>query len=50
MNRGELYGIVSETTKEWHDGLVGTIVRNCVKDSESDYHKWVVFDGPVDAL
>ena len=28
---GELYGEVNSQTFEWHDGLMATIVRECVK-------------------
>ena len=46
---GELYGEVNKLTLEWRDGLMATIVRQCVKDTTDD-HKWIVCDGPVDAL
>ena len=46
---GELYGEVNKLTLEWKDGLMATIVRQCVKDTTND-HKWIVCDGPVDAL
>ena len=46
---GELYGEVNKLTLEWRDGLMATIVRQCVKDT-SDEHKWIICDGPVDAL
>ena len=46
---GELYGEVNKLTLEWKDGLMATIVRTCVKDTTDD-HKWIVCDGPVDAL
>ena len=46
---GELYGEVNKLTLEWRDGLMAAIVRQCVKDTTED-HKWIVCDGPVDAL
>ena len=46
---GELYGEVNKLTLEWKDGLMATIIREVVKDSSED-HKWIVCDGPVDAL
>lgn len=46
---GELYGELSKATNEWKDGLVAFLVRQAVKDT-SDTKKWIVFDGPVDAL
>ena len=36
-------------TLEWRDGLMALTVRDAVNDT-SDDHKWVVCDGPVDAL
>lgn len=45
----ELYGNYDSTTQEWTDGLASTIMRSYVSD-ESSSLKWVMFDGPVDAL
>lgn len=36
-------------TLEWRDGLMALSVRRAVSDT-SDDHKWVICDGPVDAL
>ncbi len=49
ISMGELYGEVNKLTLEWKDGLMATIVRHCVRDTTDD-HKWIVCDGPVDAL
>ncbi|XP_028297484.1 dynein heavy chain 6, axonemal-like, partial [Gouania willdenowi] len=49
VSMGELYGEVNTLTLEWRDGLMALSVREAVNDS-SDDHKWVVCDGPVDAL
>ena len=46
---GELYGEFNMTTLEWRDGLAASLIRECVSDVTKD-RKWVVFDGPVDAL
>lgn len=46
---GELYGEYNLLTNEWADGLGSTLIRNAVNDSTQD-KKWVVFDGPVDAI
>lgn len=40
---------VNTLTLEWRDGLMALSVRDAVSDT-SDDHKWVVCDGPVDAL
>ncbi|KAG2466381.1 DYH6 protein, partial [Polypterus senegalus] len=49
ITMGELYGEVNNLTMEWRDGLMGLSVRAAVNDT-SDDHKWIVCDGPVDAL
>ena len=46
---GELYGEYNLLTNEWTDGLGSTLIRNAVTDTTPDM-KWVVFDGPVDAV
>jgi dynein heavy chain len=46
---GELYGEVNSFTQEWQDGLASQIMRELAM-SETPDNKWVVFDGPVDAL
>ncbi len=45
----ELFGYVNVMTNEWSDGIVAKTVREAVED-QTDARKWVVFDGPVDAL
>ena len=49
---GELYGEFNLLTGEWTDGLVPKLVRQCVQSvtEGSDNRKWVIFDGPVDAV
>lgn len=39
-------------TSEWTDGLVPKMVRQCVQAGTegSDNRKWIIFDGPVDAV
>ncbi|KAM9770210.1 dynein axonemal heavy chain 6 [Menidia menidia] len=49
VSMGELYGEVNSLTLEWRDGLMALTVRGAVSDP-SDSHKWVICDGPVDAL
>lgn len=49
INMGELYGEYNLLTNEWTDGLASSIIRAAVSDTTWD-RKWVVFDGPVDAL
>ncbi|XP_047189968.1 dynein axonemal heavy chain 6 isoform X2 [Scophthalmus maximus] len=49
VTMGELYGEVNTLTMEWRDGLMALSVRDAVNDT-TDEHKWVICDGPVDAL
>ncbi|XP_053147968.1 dynein axonemal heavy chain 6 isoform X2 [Hemicordylus capensis] len=49
ITMGELYGEVNNLTLEWKDGLMGLSVRAAVVDTSED-HKWIICDGPVDAL
>ncbi len=49
IKMGELYGEYNLLTNEWTDGLGSTLIRNAVNDTTPD-KKWVVFDGPVDAI
>jgi len=45
----ELYGFVEVLTQTWTDGLASEIIRKYAELDTLDM-KWVVFDGPVDAL
>jgi hypothetical protein len=49
IKMGELYGEYNPLTGEWADGLGSTLIRAAVVDTTPD-SKWVVFDGPVDAI
>uniref|UniRef100_A0A6Q2Z4C9 Dynein, axonemal, heavy chain 6 n=1 Tax=Esox lucius TaxID=8010 RepID=A0A6Q2Z4C9_ESOLU len=49
VTMGELYGEVNTLTLEWRDGLMALSVRAACSDAGED-HKWIVSDGPVDAL
>ncbi|CAM9936766.1 unnamed protein product [Ectocarpus sp. 6 AP-2014] len=52
ITAGELYGEFNLMTSEWTDGLVPKMVRQCVQAGTegSDNRKWIIFDGPVDAV
>ena len=45
----ELYGAYDLATFEWKDGILSTIFKSCSQD-ERPYEKWVLFDGPIDAM
>jgi dynein heavy chain len=49
ISMGELYGNYNLLTNEWTDGLGSTIIRNANGDTTDD-KKFVVFDGPIDAI
>lgn len=52
ITAGELYGEFNKLTNEWKDGIVPKLVRECVRCSNegSPNRKWIIFDGPVDAV
>ena len=49
IKMGQLYGEFDENTHEWQDGILCVLIRLCIKQDDSDL-KWMLFDGPVDAL
>ncbi|MEQ2220854.1 Dynein heavy chain 2, axonemal [Ilyodon furcidens] len=49
MSLGELYGKYDLPTNEWTDGVLSSLMRSACADEKPD-EKWIVFDGPVDAL
>lgn len=49
VSMGGLYGEQSALTGEWKDGLAACLFKEAASDI-SGSHKWVVFDGPVDAI
>ena len=46
----ELYGVLNVQTREWTDGLLSKIFRNCSEKPLKEEIRWILFDGDVDAV
>ena len=50
ITSSQLYGLFDPDTKSWTDGVLPIIMRECASDADVRERKWVIFDGPVDAI
>ena len=49
VTMGQLYGETDRATQEWKDGVLAVYFRQLASDPSED-RKWIVLDGPVDAI
>ena len=45
----KMYGKIDTVSNEWSDGVLASVFRKYT-NSVDGHRKWIIFDGPVDAI